>query len=203
MMAAFPDHAGLHSLVAAATAIRTRANARAQEAMAGSRYQRLLLTLGLWLQRKPWLKMRDPTLSPSFDTGAARFAADVLRRRSKKVLRLGEALMAQSDEQRHAVRIALKKLRYATEFFASLDAERHSGAGIDLLSDLQDDLGAMNDAATTLQLLAQLEPRPDPQWTEALGIVRGWTLGAAGVRLALLEPAWLRFQHGKKLWRNP
>jgi inorganic triphosphatase YgiF len=51
---------------------------------------------------------------------AKTFAAEVLRRRSKKLLKKARRIEELDATQRHKLRIASKKLRYATEFFAAL-----------------------------------------------------------------------------------
>ena len=78
--------------------------------------------------------------------------AGSLRRRAVK---RGKHLPDMPDEERHELRIALKNLRYAAEFFGSLfgkSKEVRSYLGV--VAELQEDLGAHNDAATAKKLLA-------------------------------------------------
>ncbi|MFD2429345.1 CHAD domain-containing protein [Sphingobium scionense] len=59
--------------------------------------------------------------------------------------RKGKHLAKRSDERRHQARIAAKKLRYASEFFAPLfpknKPQRRHAAFSAMLEKLQDDLG--------------------------------------------------------------
>src|SRR5665811_156933 len=96
--------------------------------------------------------------------------------------------------QRHAVRIAAKKLRYAAEFFAELYAQNRAQVYLNALAGLQDELGALNDVATTRRLLASLHtPRSGAVHSEAIGIAHGW-VACRGVQfLASLGQAWDTF----------
>jgi CHAD domain-containing protein len=67
------------------------------------------------------------------------------QKREAKVRRHGRSLKRLDDTQLHALRISIKKLRYATDCFGSLfdrDAVRHM---LERLADLQDVLGEIND----------------------------------------------------------
>jgi len=46
------------------------------------------------------------------------FAAALLARRHRKFVRIADHLLHASNEERHAARIAAKRLRYVAEFFA-------------------------------------------------------------------------------------
>ncbi|SNT23369.1 CHAD domain-containing protein, partial [Sphingomonas laterariae] len=102
----------------------------------------------------------------------------------RKVKKGGRDLAHIDDETRHEVRKDAKKLRYASEFFASLferkrERRRHKRF-ISALENLQDQLGALNDLATAPQLLKQLGLADDPDAARLL---------AEGKREALLEAA--------------
>jgi CHAD domain-containing protein len=63
-----------------------------------------------------------------------------------------------SADERHKLRIAAKRLRYATEFFAATfpgkkKAKRHEKS-LASLKELQDSLGVLNDIATREAMLA-------------------------------------------------
>jgi CHAD domain-containing protein len=51
---------------------------------------------------------------------AAEFAAEHLAKRTKKILKKLEDIEALDAQRRHKLRISVKKLRYACEFFAGL-----------------------------------------------------------------------------------
>lgn len=77
------------------------------------------------------------------------FAEEELRRRRKSVAKKGRHLTQLDPEGRHRVRIGAKKLRYASDFFASLfeggRARKRQARFVSRLEDLQDALGALND----------------------------------------------------------
>jgi triphosphatase len=87
----------------------------------------------------------------------------------------------QAAAMRHRVRIAAKKTRYACEFFQSLFSHGHGHAGqlerqLAALSKLQDQLGWLNDAATAMRLLAQLQPmhQQQPTLSADISFIRGY-----------------------------
>ena len=130
------------------------------------------------------------------------FAVRMLQRRHRRVKRRGRDHERFTPEERHGLRIALKKLRYCAEFFGPIfepDAMRAYTRG---LADLQNVLGVLNDAAVTGRLLVELAARhPGPDLGEALGIVQGWTRQFTVERLGHLAEAWERFEDAKPFWR--
>lgn len=69
------------------------------------------------------------------------------------MLALGRSIDTLPVLQRHELRLALKKLRYAADFFAGPLPHKAAKAGIAALAALQDDLGGFNDAASTAAIL--------------------------------------------------
>jgi len=77
------------------------------------------------------------------------------------VMKLGENLINPSWSHLHKLRIAFKKLRYTIEFFIDILDERGYILCIDLLKQIQDCLGEINDANVTMAFLgAFLEEWP-------------------------------------------
>ena len=58
------------------------------------------------------------------------------------------------------MRIEAKRLRYAVDALGSLFDSRATGRYHDALAELQDVLGAANDAASAARLIAQIDPPP-------------------------------------------
>jgi CHAD domain-containing protein len=87
-------------------------------------------------------------------------AAEQLRRRRKKIMKRGRQLNALDPDRRHRLRIQAKKLRYASEFFASgfprKRSVRRHGHFLASLEQLQDALGDLNDIAVHEQLSERL-----------------------------------------------
>jgi CHAD domain-containing protein len=92
-----------------------------------------------------------------FDAPVDAFARKVLRRAQKRMKKRGRAMQACDPESLHVARIAAKKARYATEFFASLYRGKQVKPFVKALGALQDELGKVNDAAVAVQLLGQME----------------------------------------------
>jgi triphosphatase len=141
----------------------------------------------------------DPTVVTAdapvvLDTNPSRtFARDTLARRTKRVLRLGRRVSRDDIPSLHALRIEIKKLRYATEFFQSLLPRKFVRANIARAAELQAILGRLNDAEVTARLLDDL--RSDHvELSHAAGIVHGWTQARASDALAHFDAAWKRFR---------
>jgi inorganic triphosphatase YgiF len=199
---AFPDHAGLAQLAEAVATLRAEGNRVAQAAVASERYERLLLRVAAWFACERWRAVMPQDALPILAEPLQTFAERVLKRRHRRVKRRGRDHASFSPEERHQLRIAVKKLRYASEFFGPIfesDAVRSYARG---LAALQDVLGVLNDAAVTGRLLQELAARyPDPSYGESIGIVSGWTRQFMVERLGHLAEVWERFEEAKPFWR--
>lgn len=124
-----------------------------QRALADRRLPALILDLVAWSEAGDWRGGE----SAGRPIGA--FARERLDRAWKRVRRPGKSLGTLAAEDRHRLRIEMKKLRYATEFFAGL-APRHRrrerAAFTGHLRDLQERFGELNDLETRRQLAPQL-----------------------------------------------
>lgn len=138
--------------IASVAARRDEAYATARAALASDRFRHLLLDLVAWVEAGPWLAADHPLR----DAPARAFAREALRRRRRRIRRRGANLAALDDEARHRLRIAVKKLRYAAEFFGSLyrggGRTKRRKAFVGALEALQEQLGALNDLAVGGQL---------------------------------------------------
>jgi CHAD domain-containing protein len=126
-----------------------------------------------------------------------RFVAAALLAPASQVARARSGLAHASDQERHAARIAAKRLRYAAEFFAALFARRRAGAYIDALAELQDVLGRCNDAASASAHSAELAGTADATLAWA---IRGWAAAQGAALAPSLAKAWRRFESAKPFW---
>lgn len=124
---------------------------------------RLLLRLG----RRIAVLAADESAAPF---GA--FADDTLKSRHRKLSRRGRKLKQQSAPDRHRLRIAAKKVRYAAEFFQSRYGEKAMARYIDALGDLQDVLGDLNDIAGIADVLERIVDDP-----RSVRLVAGYAMG--------------------------
>ena len=132
---------------------------------------------------------------------ARRFAEQALDRLHRRAIKKCRGLAARSEEERHLARIALKKTRYAAEFFQSLFKEEECAhAYIRGVTKIQDQLGLANDVATATRLLDEIDAADRSETAYAAGFVRGWhahaqefaAKGAGKSEKAMkkLEPFW-------------
>jgi CHAD domain-containing protein len=122
------------------SAQRMAAFRRARDAVASARYRRLLIDV------IEWIEIGRP---PADDNRSiAAYAAGVLDRRVRKARKLGKRLNDLSPIQRHKLRIKIKKIRYAVEFFRNLYRDRDQKTLVNLsdrLKQIQSTLGSLND----------------------------------------------------------
>ena len=166
---------------------------RAAAAIESVRYTRLALQLALWLHRKGWRDGMTDERCEALGSSARQFAADVLRRRHRKLIKRGKGLADLDDHLRHRARIAAKKVRYATEFFASLCARRAVRNYVGALTALQDDLGWRNDAVVADQLLKTL-PRTSPEAASGAAFARGYLASRVVADRQTLKKLWKHFR---------
>lgn len=132
------------------------------------------------------------------------FAARTLARRAAGVRKRARRISSLEVEERHDLRIAVKKLRYAAEFFAPLFSEdRKSGARATRyaksLAAFQDRLGELNDAATAISLTGRLDRNDEAQMRAARMIAED-RVGRAAASLAAARKAGAAFARAKPFW---
>ena len=189
-------------------ALRDRAKNQARKGyravrkcLEGADYIRFVLHFGQWLEERAWVNEQDAEQSELGAMPIVDFAIRLLGQRHNKVLTRGKGFADLPVAERHDLRIALKKLRYAVEFFSPLFDKRAVKPFLKSLKTLQDDLGHMNDVAVAETLLTKLPARPGKlDIGHAAGIVIGWH--ARGV--ADLEPEmvrrWSAFAERRPFW---
>lgn len=126
--------------------------------LASPRARGLMLDLADWFACGAWRSL--PGTRKARKRSLDDFAAGALDELHRKVRKGGRNLAGLDDAARHDLRKNVKKLRYATHFFASLfndkRRKRHCEHFLTVLATLQDRLGALNDAATTPAVLARI-----------------------------------------------
>ncbi|MBZ0104849.1 MAG: CHAD domain-containing protein [Sulfuricella denitrificans] len=194
----FSSDTGLKALYQEACKFQATARDEAHMALRSHRYDRMLLSLGTWLMADGWNDHVSNEQQQRLGAPVLELARHVLSGCHKTVHQHGTALLAMPAKERHEVRIAVKKLRYATEFFVSLFPCKAARSYIEALEVLQDELGVLNDAATTELLLQHLA---GPSDKAALGIVSGWCARGVTVHLASMDAAWQRFYRCRPFWK--
>lgn len=151
-----------------------QAFARAAAAVKSSRYRLLLIDI------HEWLETQIPARADIARTAVECFANDVLHHRLKKIRKDGRHLQALSAHDRHKLRIKIKKIRYAIEFFESLH-EGHEHKQLARLSKrlkgLQDALGSLNDIAAHRAMASDAALRAPRAHRRARAFAAGVILG--------------------------
>jgi triphosphatase len=133
---------------------------------------------------------------------AARMLDEHLIRVSKR----GRHMKTLDERDRHRLRIALKKLRYATEFFAPLYKKKRTKKYLRCLKALLEDLGALNDVATVRATLTRLTheesgKRLNPDHFFAAGMINGWHSQRAHSLDDSAVRHWEKFKKIDPFWR--
>ena len=170
--------AGLPADIQAA-AVERAALARSNEnhaavsaAVNSQRYSRLVLRFSRWVLGCEWREEMAPAERNRLEEPAAKFGRRLLAKSQRRLLKRGGRLHHASPEARHLLRIAAKKMRYATEFFQSLYPSKQVQPAMAALSLLQDDLGRLMDAAVAGHLLQHLQ-NEQPHLAASASFIRG------------------------------
>jgi inorganic triphosphatase YgiF len=114
----------------------------------------------------------EPALAPPTPT-LLDFAQRRLRKLQRRTHHLAELARIDDPRSLHALRIAIKRLRYALEFFGPLAHKRTFDAAAKQLAALQDKLGQLNDLANAGAVL-MASAGADPNLREAVALIGGW-----------------------------
>jgi CHAD domain-containing protein len=133
---------------------RAKAYDRVEAALGSARVRALMLNLSLWIEAGAW-RFRDRA-----KRGLAELAAKQLDRQWRRVKRHGTRIGKAGADDRHRLRLDVKKLRYSAEFLAGLSAKRPKLARyerfVPALKVLQESLGDLNDAEAAQTITTRL-----------------------------------------------
>ena len=126
------------------------------------RYARLMLSFTRWVTGRGWREGMSPEDLERLESPGATYGRDLLTHHQHRLLKHGGKLHAAEPKACHRLRIAAKKMRYATEFFQSFFPAKQVQSYVEALSTLQDGLGRLQDAAVADRLLMEVrDERPD------------------------------------------
>jgi CHAD domain-containing protein len=183
---------------------RDGAYAHAQAAAGSQRYLGLVLLLTSWAEGRGWRDSGNDEHSAGLQTKAADVAHELLHQIHEQLLATGADFEHLDPEQRHKVRIQLKKLRYATEFFSSLYPKPKVTPYLAAMKTLQDDLGTSNDVDVARKLLKrvlkQTGGKERARLSYAAGMVVGWHSHVGNGQEPELIRAWNRFAARTPYW---
>ena len=179
---------------------------RAVESVSSVEFAVLLDDVAVAAQSRAWtsgddLKNRIAVRAP-VKSVAARLLDEYLIKARKR----GRHIRELEQRDCHRLRISLKKLRYAAEFYGPLFKKKKVKKYVKRVKALQDLLGALNDAAQVRATLSQLTsgdmPSPSVQadLCFASGLINGWHCARA-MRLgnsAIKD--WDKFKRAQPFW---
>ncbi|MGA7986244.1 MAG: CHAD domain-containing protein, partial [Burkholderiales bacterium] len=102
----------------------------------------------------------------------------------RKALRHAQRIDWADPAARHRLRILVKRLRYACEFFSATLPAKSTRRYLDRLEAVQDVLGELNDIAVAGRLLEALGE------SQGVAFIRGWFAARQGILIAQLGAAW-------------
>ena len=192
--------AGFDVLGEGAEERRRNAYGEARLALADARSARFVIRLGGWIETRGWRDDIGPEHLPLLAEPAFSFARRIMAIHHAKVLKRGRHFKSMTAQERHRLRLAVKKLRYVADFLLPLCTDRKSAKQFtSRLADLQDELGAFNDMATTGSLLASLVETAADSGAAAAAIA-GWQAHAMVGAEARLRDAWRDFAKTRPPW---
>ncbi len=147
---------------------------------------------------KTRLAIRAPVMS---------VAARLLDEHLVKARKRGRHLKSLSQRDCHRLRITLKKLRYAAEFYGPLYKKKQVRRYLTRIKKLQDLLGALNDVAQVRATLSRLTgdetaARAHADLCFAAGVIDGWHRARALRMGKRALKRWDRFRHLTPFWRR-
>lgn len=183
---------------------------RAREAVESDRYRQIVLRTGLWLIAGDRTTDPDPLRQVQHTRALRDFVGELLTGRTRKITRRVKKIESLDDGLRHKLRIAVKKLGYAVEFFESLFDEKKTRsdrkAFEQALKDLQGALGKLHDVAVHEQFASRMvhqrrhTTRPSEK-AFAMGFVIGREQEAVKQCLKAATRAGSRLSKAPAFWR--
>jgi len=183
------DAGGDPVLLARARQKRAVARRAAAASAASPAFHQAQLRVLRWLHRDPWKS--DAARAEKL----ARFARQTLERMHARLLGDAHKLDWRDERRRHQVRIRVKRLRYACDFFAGCFPHQAVLPFIARLSSLQDTLGELNDVAVAKRLAAEIAGGGEGS------ALRRWLAARERELIASLEPAWTAFEAKRPFWQ--
>jgi triphosphatase len=186
--------------------------AQAKRAVESDRYRKLVLETALWLLGGDWLHDARKRQRRRRQGSLELLASQQLTWRAKRVGKKLRRLERLDPDQRHELRIEVKKLHYGTQFFGALfpGQARRRKRFIERLKRLQDSLGRLNDLRIHETIAREVVHADDavPAQKErreaafAVGLLCGSERGQApGLTQAAVE-AGVELARGRRFWRR-
>jgi len=200
---AFPADEDLKALARAMAREKRAAYAAMRRALATRRYTEFSLRLMGWIETRSWRRSGALDASIRQTAVVGKLADAVLEKRYKQAKKGAKAFDRLGTPGRHRFRIALKKLRYAADSFSSIYRSADVRRYIKRLQALQDDLGELNDIATSERLIRGLTQRRSARMARGAALVRGWCGRVASEIEPRLGKRIRQLRRAKPFWPRP
>lgn len=197
---------GLPQLRLALDEIRRECWDRATDLIRSDEFTGFVLDLAIAIEGRIWREGATTGTFEGFLRPARALGAESLEKSLKKATRRAKRLTDLDTDQRHQLRIELKRLRYTAEFFAPLFPSKAVTPFLARLSKLQDLFGALNDAATAEHILRRINEhagaRGGPERSEAAAFVDGWHQSRVAPTWKKAKKRWKRFIKTQPFWHD-
>ncbi|MFT9090400.1 MAG: CHAD domain-containing protein [Gluconacetobacter sp.] len=188
-------------LLPLARPLRDGAYARVRQVLASADAEWLLNFMGNLADGSLWDEARSPAALKALEEPAADFAARHLARLHRKARRRGRGFARLTPPERHQVRLALKKLRYASEFFVALHAPgQKGGLYLQRLAAVQAALGVDSDVLTTGRLLSLFDGEAGGETRHVVGAVTGFLCCRQDATHEAAHRRWRKFRRTPVFW---
>lgn len=190
----YGDAAAWAAGMAVLEARRTEVREGMRAALAAAQPGAWLLAMQRWLLQHGWRigaseAQRFTQLAP-LDA----WARQALQRGHRRIVRGARVFAELQPAERHALRIAIKRQRYAAEFFQTLAGGKRAARYLAALRDAQDSLGRANDAHIARGLLAAAPVAVGPMCDFVLGWLAAQEAGASNGGSAALMREFLELK---------
>lgn len=194
---AFPGDGDLARLEECIGIRRQKACRRLALALGSPRYTSAVLTLGQWIVEHGW-SAGDPVLEEPAESHVSGALSDVYA----QVLSHGEGFDTLNAAVRHQLRLRIKRLRYAIQFVGPVF--KGTDSWLQALSDLQEALGAANDAAVAGDLIrcCTRSASGKRSLARASGLVTGWWAARGEQLESDARARWRAFMELEPFWKT-
>ena len=185
---------------------RAEAHKQANNALRDRRCTDLLLRLTHWVETELGSPRKggsvnggqasDPLVAP-----ARKFAATVIEDYHRKTCKLGRRIRTLEPANLHRLRIRVKKLRYSTEFFATLWPHRKTKRYLSSLQHLQQALGTYHDTTMATNLMTSLVTTEESDIMPAVDSVVDWLSHEQQRQHKEVIAVWKLFRKQKSFWK--
>ena len=182
----------------AADAKRRSAHRRLRAKLSGPAVTSLVLELAAEGAGEPGA---SALLKTSARRSLAAEAPDMLDRLARRAAKRGRHLGRLSEDELHALRKSLKKLRYGMDFLGGLYGHKQVKSYVHHCKELQEGLGSFNDAAVAEDLTRRLGGGDAARLAVPAEAVARWGRERRAKALQHLAGGWKEFKAAAPFWR--